>query len=174
MAQITVKATGLKAIGLQFAGYLFRARRMPKRMAIEARGMITQAHHKGFVSRPRRHSDRFIQGVLKKQFFAGTGQKPPRLATIRRGLRNPPRPVSATKPMAKAVTEVLVAQFFGAKDESPEQVIRADIARQFRVGGDPKWEVSRDFGSLRAKRPTLGGAGGRVHEGWRGPYRETR
>ncbi len=167
MAEITVKATGLRAIGLQFAGYLFRARRMPRRMTVETDDGLAAAHQQGYISRPRRRSARFIQGVLAGRYFTGAGQAPPRLSTIRRGFRSPARPINATDRMAKDVTDVLVAKFFGGKEESPEQVIRANIDLQFGVGGDPKWERSENFGSLRARRPTLGGRSGRIAAAWR-------
>ena len=165
----TIKVTrdgGLKGIGFLLAGFLSRARKTPKVMSLAATGLAT-AHQFGYVSKPVQPAE-VMQRTLAAKFFRGAGQRPPSKATLERGLKVEARPVTATKPMAIAVAEVLAAIVLGrGAQESPELVMRADVDRQFRIGGDPAWPPAKPFGSYRAAKPPLGGVGGTIHDLWR-------
>lgn len=164
MATITAKATGLRGIGIRLARFVRVAQNLPSRMNLTVGGLAA-AHHRGYVSRPKRGARR-MQRAIAAKFFRGPGQRPPSLAKLRSGLRTPARPINATVPMQKALTAVMVAQLFGKKGESREQVMRADVQRQQRVGGDPAWTASKVFGSSQPARPTLGGPSSTIGRLW--------
>lgn len=139
-----------------------RARGLPKGWELRpARGSLAHVHHGGARTRVIRP----MQAALAKK----TGLAPPRLGKV---LIIPARPVLISNKAARAASRAVGRHILTGKAVQAEKILKSAAAESFRLGG-PGWKNSRDWGRARARRPTLGGAGGRVAAGWqRGRFNE--
>ena len=155
MALITVQTKGFDSINRFFGSVLKRAKG-PRRYVLETSDRLAKIHQQGGRQRVTRPVQRAIA--------AKTGVAPPKVGKT---MIHPERPVRVTPSMAKEASRGLVRFYLLGGQRGIERSMRKGVAVQFARGGVPFWRRSRDWGRLRAARPTLGGAGGRVAAGWR-------
>lgn len=161
-----VKTKGLGKVVTFVAAVARRARRLPRRYSISTSDTVANVQHRG----GRQRVTRPMQLAIRAKVGPGA-----RIPKVNATLVHPRRPVHATLKMsARAVAALGKHVLFGGPT-GVEPTLRRSISAQFAAGGTPSWPASRSWGRLTARRPTLGGAAGRVAKAWQqGPYREGR
>ncbi len=164
MAKLSVQTTGFDGVIGLVAGIERRVERLPAGWELSTRSKLAVIHHLG--------GRQTVSRRVQRGIAAKTRVAPPRVGTV---MIHPARPVRATDAMAAAAAKQV--SLFAVKGGSIaiEPIMRKDVNQQFASGGRPGWVASRDWGEQRARKPTLGGASGRVGVGWAAAtFRERR
>ena len=104
-----------------------------------------------------------VKPSVQRAIAAKTGATPPRGGTV---MKHPRRPIRVLPGMAKKASRGLAKSWLGRGDHGIEAALRDGALAQMDKGGDPSWKPSRDWGRLKARRPTLGGRRSRVGSEW--------
>lgn len=146
-----------------------RAERLPRiyRRSTRRGTKLGAIHHLGGVQ--------FIVSERQRRAIrakVGPGQNIPAAG---KAMRHPRRPVRARPRMARLVVNHLAKHVLHGEPRRVGPIMLKDILLQFDAGGTPSWPRSKNWGRLKARRPTLGGGAGRVARTWsRGRFQERR
>lgn len=156
---ITVRTRGFGALVRNAEGRAQRARQLPRRYRLSTGAKLAVIHQRGGVQ--------FVVSERQRSAIrAKVGPNVP-VPAVGRSMRHPRRLVRATPMMAKLSARAMARHVVRGGPRGVEPVMRREVSRQYASGGQPSWIPSRTWGNLVARRPTLGGAGGRVAAGWR-------
>ena len=167
MMAVTVKTRGFPGVIGVIAGPARRAKALPRRYRRSTRrgtklGTIHQRGGVQFVT-----SEKQRRAIRNK---VGPGVPIP---AVGKALLHPKRPIRARKRMARQVALHLAPHVLRGTKRNVGPVMLKDILLQYAVGGTPSWPKSKNWGRRRARKPTLGGRGGRVARTWsRGRFQE--
>ncbi len=127
-----------------------RAQRLPREMRRETTEKIAVVAQFGARQTVTRRMQRAIAVKI------GPGASPPRLGST---MVQPPRPMRVTPTMTKLASKGIARHVLRGVPHPTEKILGEGVVRQAAAGGIPRWPVSRDWGQLRSRRPTLGGRG---------------
>lgn len=166
MAGFTVQLKGFDALDRYLSRIVKRAQKAPRRSILLTRDRLAVIHQHGGTQTVTPEMQRAIARKI------GPGEKPPAVGKV---LIHPSRPVRPTPAMLRRASKGLARHILRGGPRTTGQIMREEVSAQYGAGGTPSWRPSRNWGRIQARRPTLGGAGGRVHAGWRAAsYREVR
>ena len=166
---IVVKTRNFAGVIGVIAGPARRAKVLPRRFRRSTRrgSKLGVIHQRGGVQIVVSERQR---GAIR----AKVGPNVP-IPAVGKAMRHPRRPVRARPLMARKVADDLARHVLHGGKRRSLAIMLKDIEQQFDAGGTPSWTKSKDWGRLRARRPPLGGRGGRVMRTWRlGQGRELR
>lgn len=154
MATIRVETRNFPRVTRFLAEIRRRVLKAPSGWELRARGLAA-IHQAG--------GQQTVKASVQRAIAAKTGATPPRLGSV---MKHPRRPIRATSAMAKKAARGLARSWIRRGDDGIESAMRDGALVQMDMGGDPSWVPSRDWGRLKARKPTLGGRGSRVGSEW--------
>ncbi len=157
---ITVRTRGFAALVRTAEGRARRARQLPRRYRLQTSAKLAVINQRG--------ATQFVVSERQRSAIrAKVGPNVP-IPAVGRAMIHPRRPVRATPKMAKDSARALARHVVRGGPRGVEPVMRKDVRTQYSRGGQPTWPRSKTWGNLIARKPTLGGGGGRVSRGWDG------